>query len=271
MQTHKEKDKMAKWDPREYAQSSAAQLAWAEEVIGRLSLSGDEHILDIGCGDGKVSALFLGRLPSGSVTGIDSSPEMVRYARETYPPGDNPGLSFYEMDACRIVFDGRFHIVFSNACLHWIENHRAVLRGVHRALKTGGRFIMSCGGRGNAADFAVSVSEVTRRAPWAPYFRDFPFPYFFYGPDEYGVWLKEARLKPVRVELMPKDMVHKDKAGLAAWMKTTWIPYTQMLPEDRREEFVRAVVDAYMMSHPADETGATHVKMVRLEVEAVKE
>jgi trans-aconitate 2-methyltransferase len=262
---------MATWDPEEYARSSSAQLVWAREVIARVRLSGDEHILDIGCGDGKVSVEFLGRLPSGSVTGIDSSPEMVHYARKTYPCGRYPGLSFYEMDARRIAFDRQFHLAFSNACLHWIEDHRAVLAGVHRVLAPGGRFIMSCGGRGNAEDFARSVRAVADRAAWAPYFQDFPFPYFFYGPEEYGVWLKEARLKPERVELAPKDMVYKDRAGLAAWMKTTWMPYTQRPAGDRQEEFIRETVDAYMASHPADETGGVHVKMVRLEVEAVKE
>jgi len=259
------------WDPAEYARSSSAQLAWAREIIGRLNLSGDEHILDIGCGDGKVTAEFLSHVPRGSVTGIDSSRDMISYAAKTYPKRRYPGLSFFEMDARRIDLNTRFHLVFSNATLHWIEDHRPVLAAAGRVLLPGGRLVISCGGRGNAKDFAAVVETLADRDRWRGYFQDFSFPYFFYGPDEYAGWVSEAGLRPVRIELIPKDMVQKGTDGLAGWVRTTWMPYTRRIPEEAREEFIREAVEAYIAAHPPDETGATHVGMVRLEVEAVKE
>jgi trans-aconitate 2-methyltransferase len=262
---------MVKWDPIEYARSSSAQLAWAREIIGRLNLSGDENILDIGCGDGKVTAEFLRHVPQGSVTGIDSSREMISYALKTFPKDMYPGLSFLEMDARRIDTVNHFHLVFSNATLHWIDDHRSVLSGVRRVLLPGGRLVISCGGRGNAGDFAVVVQTLVDKDRWRPYFHDFGFPYFFYGPDEYANWVKEAGLRPLRVELIPKDMVHKGEDELAGWVRTTWMPYTHQIPGEHREEFIREAVEAYVMAHPPDEAGATHVRMVRLEVEAVKE
>ena len=263
--------KTVAWDPIEYARSSSAQLAWAREVMGRLNLSGDEHILDIGCGDGKVTAEFLGRVPRGSVTGIDSSRAMISYAMNAYPKDRYPGLSFLEMDAGRIDLNARFHLVFSNAVLHWVEDHRPVLAAVRRVLLPGGRLVVSCGGRGNAGDFAVVIGALVGEERWRGYFHDFGFPYFFYGPDEYSQWVKEAGLKPLRIELIPRDMVHRGRDELAGWVRTTWMPYTHRVPEADREEFIREAVEAYTAAYPPDRAGATHVGMVRLEVEAIKE
>jgi trans-aconitate 2-methyltransferase len=259
------------WNPVEYARSSSAQLGWAREIIGRLDLSGDENILDIGCGDGKVTAEFLSHVPRGSVTGIDSSHDMISYAVRTYPKDMYPGLLFLEMDARRIDFATRFHLAFSNAALHWIADPRPVLAGAGKVLLPGGRLVVSCGGRGNAGNFATVVRVTADQTRWRRYFRNFGFPYFFCGPDEYTQWLSDAGLRPLRIELIPKDMVHKGKDELAGWVRTTWMPYTQRIPKEGREEFIREVVEAYILANPPDETGSTHVGMVRLEVEAVKE
>ena len=63
-------------------------------------------------------------------------------------------------------------------------------------------------------------------------------------------------------------MVHEDKEGLKGWLRTTWFPYTDQLPESKRENFLNLVVDEYIQTHPVDAEGRTHVHMVRLEVEA---
>ena len=202
---------MVTWDPIEYARSSSAQLGWAREVIDRLHLSGDENILDVGCGDGKVTAEFLSHVPRGSITGIDSSREMISYAVKAYPSNVYPGLSFYEMDASRIDLPRRFHLVFSNASLHWIEDPKPVLAGIDRVLIPGGRLVISCGGRETRRISPQLLNRPQARPGGAGTFGISAFPYFFYGPDEYVQWVKETGLKPSRVELIPKDMVHKGR------------------------------------------------------------
>ena len=74
-----------RWDAADYARSSSAQQGWALELIDKLALAGDETVLDIGCGDGKVTAELARRLPRGHVTGVDSSAEMVGAARVSWP------------------------------------------------------------------------------------------------------------------------------------------------------------------------------------------
>jgi trans-aconitate methyltransferase len=261
---------MYKWDPADYRRSSAAQQKWARELIEKLALKGNERVLDIGCGDGKMTAEIAAQLPHGSVLGIDSSEEMVAFARRSFPPENFPNLAFAVVDARRLSFDGEFDVVFSNAALHWVIDHLPVLEGVKRSLKPGGKVLLQMGGRGNAAQVFESVEEIVRSEKWREYFQDFAFPYGFYGPEEYRGWLEEAGLEPKRVELIPKDMVHKDREGLAGWLRTTWLPYTQRVQEERREEFISEVVDEYLRNNPPDAGGFIHVRMVRLEVEATR-
>ena len=73
---------MHQWNARDYHENSSMQRRLALELIDRLTLKGDEHALDIGCGDGKVTAELARRVPLGLVVGIDSSEEMVRFAHD---------------------------------------------------------------------------------------------------------------------------------------------------------------------------------------------
>ena len=110
----------------------------------------------------------------------------------------------------------------------------------------------------------------TRSPRWARYFEGFGVPYGFYGIEEYAAWLRSAGLTALRVELIPKDMVHAGRAGLAGWVRTTKLPYTQRLPEELREEFINELLDVYLAQFPIDAQGRAHIGMVRLEVEAIK-
>ena len=115
---------MYKWDALDYQKSSEAQLKLGRELIAKLGLKGGEHVLDIGCGDGKVTAEIASRLPQGSVTGIDNSRVMIELACHTFAPDEFPNLRFIRMDARELDFQSAFDIVFSNAVLHWISDHR---------------------------------------------------------------------------------------------------------------------------------------------------
>jgi len=186
---------MYKWDAEAYNKNSAWQQSWARELIGKLNLRGDEKILDIGCGEGKVTAEIATYLPSGAVTGIDISEDMVGFAKKTFPIEKHPNLRFLIMDALNLNPDEQFDIVFSNATLHWIKDHRTVLKGIKKHLKPAGRMLVQMAGKGNAGDVMAIMKDACAGKRWGKYFSDFSSPYGMYGPDEYEVWLEEAGLK----------------------------------------------------------------------------
>ncbi|NTU54330.1 MAG: methyltransferase domain-containing protein [Chlorobiaceae bacterium] len=257
-----------RWNAEDYARNSLAQLQWAQELIAKLALQDNESVLDIGCGDGKISAQLSQAVNNGTVVGIDQSEEMIALARETFSADKYPNLSFLCMDATEIHLCHRFDVAFSNATLHWVQDHLAVLRRLRDCLNYGGRILLQMGGRGNATDIFVALEMVIQSSRWAPYYEGFTMPYYFYGPEKYTAWLSASGFRTVRAELILKDMQHQGAEGLLGWLRTTWFPYTDRLPVELRNAFLSEVVAAYTDAHPVDAQGNTHVSMVRLEVEA---
>lgn len=265
------KDKKAtyQWDARDYRKSSSAQLQWARELLGKLQLRGNERVLDIGCGDGKITAEIAKCLSIGSVLGIDNSEEMINFSIENFPQDEYRNLDFKLVDTQKLPFDSEFDVIFSNATLHWVIDHLNVLQGIKKSLKPGGRILLQMGGRGNASALFTVLDSMMAKDRWGKFFRDFSFPYGFYGVGDYRMWLKRTGLKEKRIELIPKDMTQKGKDGLASWIRTTWLPYTQRVSEVLQDDFIQDLVDRYTENFPPDSEGLVHVSMVRLEVEAV--
>ena len=262
--------KPAKWNPSDYAANSAAQHAWARELITKLHLRGDERVLDVGCGDGRVTAEIARVLKSGDITGIDSSPQMIEFACKTFPRAKYPNLSFQVMDARLIGLERRFDVVFSSSVLHWVDDHPAFLRGAASVLRSGGRLLVSCGGRGNAQDVFLALRPELRHRRWSTFFRKLETPYFFHAPGDYQKWLPKYGFAPRHIGLAPKDAAYDGLDKFAAWFRTTWLPYTQRVPEALRDEFVAAVAARYIARHPPDAENKIHVRMVRLEIDAVR-
>ena len=258
------------WNAAEYAAHSTVQQAWAREIINRLGLRGGEQILDVGCGDGKVTAEMAQAVPCGSVTGMDASPDMIAFARKTFPPAKNPNLRFQVGDARQIDFSARFDLVFSNAALHWVDDHEQFLRGAAAVLQPGGRLVVSAGGKGNAHDVFLALRPEMRRQRWRNFFRGMPLPYFFYSPADYKKWLSFFGFRIHHLELVPKDATYPGAEGFSTWLRTTWLPFVQRVPEACREEFIAGVTSRYLARHPLDAAGKVHVRMVRLELAAVK-
>lgn len=261
---------MYQWDAREYRDSSSNQKRWALELLARLELRGGERVLDIGCGDGEITAAIARMAPRGFTLGIDSSKDMVELALRQYPPDRCPNLGFLLKDAREIDFTGEFDAVFSSASLHWVRDHQPVLSGIRRCLKPGGRALLQMGGRGNAATVLAALEEVLRLPRWAGYFEGFGFPYGFYGPEEYRSWLESRGFRVLRLELVPREMRHDGGGEFAAWLRTTWLPYTQRVPESQREGFIAEIVAAHARVKPPEADGSVRFDMVRLEVDAVK-
>lgn len=261
----------SEWNAADYAANSAVQQSWAREIFAKLKLRGDERILDVGCGDGKVTAEIARSVPKGSVLGVDAAPEMIAFAQKTFPAKKFPGLRFQACDARRLdSLEGKFDILFSNAALHWVDDHEAFLRGAASVLKGGGRLVISCGGKGNAHDVFLALRPEMRLKRWREFFRGMPLPYFFYSPADYEKWLPKSGFKMNTLKLTPKDATYPGAEGFATWLRTTWLPFVQRVPAVERDEFIAAVTQRYVAKHLPDRDGNIHVRMVRLEIDAVK-
>jgi len=128
---------MTEWLASAYNQQSSLQQAMAEEQLRLLTLAGSERILDVGCGDGKISAAIADRVPAGSVLGVDPSHDMIAFASSrfaTVPAGRggsaHPNLRFEVADARRLPYQAEFDLVVSFNALHWVPEQDEALRSI---------------------------------------------------------------------------------------------------------------------------------------------
>lgn len=142
------------WSAQDYAENAGFVPALGNAALELLAPQAGEAILDLGCGDGALTARIAAA--GAEVLGIDASPAMLAAARAR-------GLRVQQADAQALAFAGRFDAVFSNAALHWMPDQAAVAAGVFRALKPGGRYVGECGGFHNVAAIRTALRAVLAR------------------------------------------------------------------------------------------------------------
>lgn len=257
------------WVADDYAAHSGGQQAWALANLEGIRFRGDERVLDIGCGDGKISAVIASRVPQGEVVGIDYSADMVRHATD-YWQSRVDNLAFEQQDAAALDIAGEFDFVFSNSTLHWVPDHDAVAAGIARTLKPGGRVFLSFGAKGTASAVHDAIAEFQRDGQWAEYLQGAETPLTLHDEADWLTFLQRHQLISERVELRPRAMLQPDRAALKGWIRTTKSHFVQCAPEAQRAQFLEHLTDATAARCKRSDDGGFLVPMVNLEVEARK-
>jgi trans-aconitate 2-methyltransferase len=224
------------WDAATYDRLSDPQVEWAHALLDRLSLAGDETVLDAGCGSGSVTRLLIERVPRGRVIAVDAAPSMLEHVRQVLRPQDRAIASdLAELDLAGDPVDA----VFSNAVFHWLPDHDRLFRALFAALRPGGRVEAQCGGSGNVERFHAATREVCAEDRFAPHFDGWVDPWTFSDPEVTMTQLRRAGFTGVRCWLEETPVELPDPP---AYMRTTCLGYhVQRLPEELREEFVGRV------------------------------
>lgn len=263
-------EKIYEWNPSDYAEHSSAQYKWGKELLDLLNLNGDESLLDIGCGDGKITELISKKLLRGKAIGIDNSKDMIRFAKQKYTNEKFSNLSFEVADACNFLFKNEFDVVYSNAALHWVEDQVCILSNTYNSLKKNGRILFQMGGKGNLGEMFEIIKKTLLNNKWKSFFDGFEFPYYFYSDTEYSEFLHKTNFRIDKIELIPRIMIHENVNGLAGWIRTTWHPFLNRVPHNLRVEFINDIVNDFLEIYPLDLNGRSNIKMVRLQVQAHK-
>ena len=258
------------WDGERYQENSKLQEQWAVAYIEKLALSGDERILDIGCGDGRVSAALALAVPDGKVVGIDCSSSMLGSAQQLlaeHPELTN--LSFVNMDARTLDFEEEFDLVVSFSSLHWIPDIEAVVGGIERSLCSGGRFFLYFAPDYGRERFDLAIDSVVEQPEWRPYFENFESSFYLIKPATLAMVIDESRLLLTRLEVITVDEVFEKRADFVNWIKA-WLPHLISLPAQLHDMFVEEILDKYSEWHPADDNEQLHFIDYWLEVEGEK-
>jgi trans-aconitate 2-methyltransferase len=243
------------WDGGAYDRISAPQQAWGKEVLERLPLQGDEHVLDAGCGSGRVTEMLVKRLPRGRVSAVDASPSMVESARERL--GKRADVRV--MDLLELELPEPVDAILSTATFHWIADHERLFARLHATLRQGGRLVAQCGGEGNVRRTRAAAQAVSAQQPFEPYMQGWDGPWNFSSAELAQRRLLAAGFREARCWLVP---VTVEPPEPREFLRTVNLgSHLLRLPEELREPFVAAVHD-----HLGD---PYTIDYVRLNIDAV--
>lgn len=214
------------WDPQQYEQHGAFVHGLAGGVMEWLAALPGERILDLGCGDGQLTRRIMAT--GATVAGLDSSPQMAAAAQAL-------GIDVTVGSAETIPFDScSFDAVFSNAALHWVRDHGAMLSGVKRVLKPGGRFVAEFGGHGNIAAIRVAMRAALERFGFSGSKDDVNY---YPTPQIYSRRLEEHGFTVEQMALIPRPTPLLE-GGMSGWIRTFRRGVLESLPEDVRDKVV---------------------------------
>lgn len=264
-----------RWDPRQYAQHAGFVPELGRPLLELLLPQPGEQILDVGCGDGRLSQEIAA---SGcQVWGLDASPEQVAAAQEKGIPAcaldaaelDNEAFELpapWGPAGGRRVVDlyGAFDAVFSNAALHWVRRPQAALSGIGKVLKPTGRFVGELGGQGNVASIELAMDEVLgKRGIDARSLN----PWWFPSEEEFRDLLTASGFEVQRLELfarptpIPGDVID--------WLETFSKVFLNSVPEGERKDVLNEARDL-LAPQLRDDAGHWTVDYVRLRFAARK-
>jgi trans-aconitate 2-methyltransferase len=235
---------MTEWDATEYARLSGLQQAMAEEVLALLDLKGGERVLDVGCGNGKITTQIARRVPQGGVVGVDASADMVAFASESFC-ATQPNLRFEVADARHLPFRDEFDLVTSFNALHWIPEQAEPLRSIRAAMKPSGQAQLRLVPAGARKSLENVIEETRLSSRWIRYFREFHDPYLHLTPEQYAALAEQNGLHLRRMHTADKAWDFHSRAAFQAFGAVTFVEWTQHIPEEERPAFVSDVLERY--------------------------
>jgi trans-aconitate 2-methyltransferase len=243
------------WDGASYDRISGPQKAMGLEVLDRLELSGEEVVLDAGCGSGRITETLIERLPGGRVIAVDGSESMIDAARRRL----GADVDLRVMDLLDLELGQQVDAILSTATFHWIADHDRLFTRLRAALRDGGRLIAQCGGEGNIDVLRGRAAKVMARDPYAEHFRDWLAPWHYATPADTRERLLGAGFTSAECWLTPAPAQPEQPREFL----TTIIlePNVKQLPAGLREPFMDEVMSE--LGEPVI------VDYIRLNIEAI--
>lgn len=256
---------MRNWDAEGFSETSKWAKETAYEVIDSIIWRGDESVLDIGTGDGKICSVIASKT-SGEVLGIDPSQEMITYAREHFTKERYPNLSFEVNAANSYQSNNRFDIITSFTVLHLVPNQKDAIKNLAGDLKQGGRlFVKFPIDHG----FEQALEKTLQLPQWRILFKDFHNGWYFETKQRYQQFLEEANLTVVRIEEGILDECYDSKEEMIAAI-SYWLPHVQKLSSEQQKIFLNDLITLFLNEVPEDSAGKFHHYEPFLYVEAIK-
>lgn len=247
--------KPAEWNAQSYHNVSNPHVTWGAAVLARLDLRGDESVMDVGCGTGRLTAELLERLPHGQVIALDRSRNMLEKAEEVLEPRFGDRVTYVEADLNAVEpgdVASDLDLVFSTATFHWLPDHARLFRWIHSTLKPRGWLIAQCGGGPNVARLRARMATLDERPEFAPYLKGWAGPWTFENDAVTATQLAEAGFDEIETGLIYAPAVMDNAAAYREFIGT--VVFSQHLARLPDEAGRAAYLDALTEQAATDDT-----------------
>ena len=251
------------WNPKEYSSHSSAQITAALQLLQQIKFQGDEQVLDVGCGDGKITAHIETYLKKGSILGIDNSQEMISFSKNSHPQINHPNLVFQVQNAECLNYEKKFDIIFSSFALQWLNNPNSFFAGAYKGLKPSGRLIATIP-LGISSSLETAVQQVTTSQKWISYFINFHQKQLM-KDIEYTNLLAANRFSLSLSSTVTQEVVFSSRKKFECYV-LQWFPYLQTLPDSLKAIFFQEIIDQYLHLEPLLDEGKVMFRFPRLDV-----
>jgi trans-aconitate methyltransferase len=246
------------WDPRSYSTNSDIQFAITMAVLASYSFNGNEAVLDVGCGDGRVSHQLSLRVPKGRVVGIDSSASMIQFAQANHASQAN--LCFALKDVCELDYMKEFDVAVSTFCLQWVPDKAAAFRSIRRSLRPGGDAILVMPFRNQ--EIANLRKEMTRETRWNRHFVNYIDPSDCADDRQYEVYARQAGFTVNSYRIGETSGTFTSVTSFANFLGAL-TPHLERLPgEEDKRAFMEELVTRYLALMPPTQNNAGHTTYV---------
>ena len=261
-----QKKESHEFDGKKYRKASLHQKEWGTKIISEFKLHGNESILDLGCGDGTLTSLLSELVPKGKVIGIDASDGMISTAKEI----ETKKLVFKKMDIDEINFDEEFDLIFSNATLHWVKDHKKLLANCFKALKKNGSIRFNFAGEGNGSNFNNVIKETISHEKFKKYFVHLEWPWFMPSISEYKTLVTDCDFKNIEIWDENADRYFANENELIQWIEQPAIVPFLKLVANEDKDFFRSDVINKMIERTRQSDGRCFETFRRINVKATK-
>lgn len=245
---------MPDWDAKLYLKFSSQRARPAADLIAQIELEAPKRIADLGCGPGNSTEQLHARWPAADITGLDSSAEMLAQARTNHP-----GWNWIQSSVEQWRPETRFDLVFSNACLHWVADHRAQFPRLLSYVNPGGALAVQMPNSFHTP--AHTLMKDVALAPGMPWSGKLPLASESYSVQPVAFYYDALRKLARRLNIWETEylQIMDGPRAVLDWVRSTAMrPYLERLPgDDQRRLFEQRCLERFEQAYPANDEGQT--------------
>lgn len=224
------------WDPNQYQKFQEQRSAPFYDLLALVEVRPDLRVVDLGCGTGELTRQLADSLPGSVVTGLDSSPQMLEKAASF----SGTGLNFVEGDQARL--EGEWDLIFSNAALHWSENHMDLIPGLYRRLNPGGQIAVQVPSNHSHVSHQI-IRETAAEEPFRSALGGFQRQVPVLSIDQYAQLLFDCGAENLIAFEKVYPHILADSDAVVEWISgTACVPYFERLG-GHKDSFIKVIRD----------------------------